>query len=427
MTRSRRFLLTMWEGGGTVPPQLGLAARLTAAGHLVHVLGDPTIGARADALGLGFTAWVQPPHRTNLEPDDDVFKDWEAANPLVMLRNARDRFMAGPAAAFADETAAVVDAFAPDLVLADGMILGSMIGAQGRGVPVAAVMPNIWMLPTPGVTPVGPGFQPAKTVLGRARDSIVRRVATRIFDGGLPALNAARSAHGLEPIDHLWDQVLACDRIFLLASRHFDAAAAHVPEHAAYLGPILDDPSWAEPFSYDWPEPDRPLVLVGLSSTFQDQVPLLRRVVAALSSLPVRAVITLGQMVDPDDVTSTSPHVQVVPSAPHGELLEQAKVVVSHCGHGTTMKALASSTPMVCIPMGRDQNDMAARVVDLGAGVRLSADDSVAAIAGAVGDMLRTGSHATAAGLMAGLLATEQRSVDIVGEIEASVPEAPAA
>ena len=47
-------------------------------------------------------------------------------------------------------------------------------------------------------------------------------------------------------------------------------------------------------------------------------------------------------------------------------------MVATHCGHGTTMRALAHGRPMLCLPMGRDQNDNnAARVAARGAGLRL--------------------------------------------------------
>lgn len=419
MTRPRRFLLAMWEGGGTVPPELGVADRLAAAGHEIHVLGDPTLRDRAESSGHGFTPWEAPPHRSTLDPDDDVFRDWELSNPLAMLRNARDAYMAGPARDFADETVAAIRSEGTDAVLVDAFILGAMVGAQARGLPVGVLMPNIWMLPTPGLTPVGPGFAPAKTVLGRTRDAFVRTMATRIFDGGLPALNAARAAHGLAPIDHLLDQVRLCDRVFVLTSPTFDYGSAHVPDHAVYLGPITDDPTWAEPLEIDWRDPTLPLVLVGLSSTFQDQTALLQRIVDALSSLPVRAVVTLGQMIDPSAVTSDDPDVVVVASAPHNPLLEEASVVVSHCGHGTTLKALASGTPLVCVPMGRDQNDTAVRVAHAGAGVRLAPKASSDRIATAISEVLENPSYAEAASRMATAIAQEQLCVDVVAELEA--------
>ena len=241
-------------------------------------------------------------------------------------------------------------------------------------------MPNIWIMPTPGTPSVGPGFAPAKTVLGRTGDAAMLRVVNRLFRGGLPAVNAARSAHGLAPLSSFYDQALSADRILVLSSPAFDYAAASVPANVRYVGPVLDDPDWAEPWTCPWPaDDDRPLVLVGFSSTYQNQGALLRRVVEALSTLPVRAVVTIGQMLDAHEVSSTD-NVVVVPSAPHSQVLIGASLAISHCGHGTTMKALAAGVPLVCIPMGRDQNDTAARVVHHGAGVRLSPGASASKI-----------------------------------------------
>jgi hypothetical protein len=37
----KHFLFVMFEGGGNVPPQLGIARRLVGRGHVVRVLADP--------------------------------------------------------------------------------------------------------------------------------------------------------------------------------------------------------------------------------------------------------------------------------------------------------------------------------------------------------------------------------------------------
>jgi MGT family glycosyltransferase len=114
-----------------------------------------------------------------------------------------------------------------------------------------------------------------------------------------------------------------------------------------------------------------------------DQLGVLRRIAEALGALPVRGVITTGPLIDPADVAAP-PNVQVLRAAPHREVLEHAAVAITHCGHGTTMKALAHGVPLVCVPMGRDQLDVAARVVARGAGVRVRAKASPAKLAAAV-------------------------------------------
>lgn len=425
-TQSRCFLMAMWEGGGTVPPELGVARRLIGRGHRVHVLADPTIGDEARAVGCTFTPWRRAPHRTSLDPSQDLLKDWETKNPFVMLKRARDRFLAGPAADFAADTTDAIEAVRPDAVVPDYLLLGSIIAAQAAGLPVAALVPNIWMVPTRGTPSIGPGFPPAKGAFGRTRDAAMLRIVNHLFNKGLPTLNAARATHRLPPLSSFYDQVLDADRILVLTSSAFDFAAPFVPGNVRYVGPILDDPGWAESWTSPWSDSNSdPLVLVGFSSTYQQQGPLLQRIVDALSSLPVRVVVTLGQMLEDCEIASTD-NVAVVRSAPHSQILEQASLVVTHCGHGTTMKALAAGVPMVCIPMGRDQNDTAARVTHHGAGVRLSPKASARTIRKAVEEVLHHDRFRAGAAQLASAIAEDAESTDIVDELEAVAEMTPA-
>ena len=375
--------------------------------------------AAAEEAGCTFSPWRRGPHRTSLDPSEDLLRDWETKNPLVLLKRVRDRFIAGPAADFAADTADAIASFGPDVVVPDAFLFGSVIAAQAASLPVALLVPNIWIMPTAGTPPIGPGFAPAKTVLGRTRDAALRRVVNRMFRAGLPPLNRARSAYGLAPLSSFYDQGLAADRILVLTSPTFDYASGSVPANVRYVGPILDDPNWVSPWKAPWPDlDDHPLVLVGFSSTYQNQGPLLQRIVDALSSLPVRAVVTMGQMLDADQVVPAD-NVAVVGSAPHAQILEQAALVVSHCGHGTTIRTLAAGVPMVCIPMGRDQNDTAARVVHHGAGVRLSPSASVAKIRQTVRDVLGRDRFRANAARLASAIADDRLTADLVIELEA--------
>ncbi len=344
-------------------------------------------------------------------------KDWETANPLVLLKRGIDRFIAGPAAEFAADTADAIADFRPDCVVPDAFMFGSIIAAQEAGLPVVPLVSNIWFLPSKGSPSFGPGFPPAKGTLGRTRDAAMLAVFNRMCARGLPKVNAARAQRGLAPLGSFYDQVLGADRILVLSSETFDYASASIPTNARYVGAILDDPSWAEPWQSPWTDGKDPQVLVGLSSTYQHQELLMQRIVRALSSLDVRAVVTLGRMLSPDTVASTS-NVAVVGSAPHSSLLEQASVVISHCGHGTTMRALRAGVPMVCIPMGRDQNDTAARVVHHGAGIRLSPRASSDRIRSAVQEVLSKPAFAMNARRLGAIMADEHRPDAAVLELE---------
>jgi MGT family glycosyltransferase len=266
------------------------------------------------------------------------------------------------------------------------MLFGPMVAAEAARIPCVVLSANVYLFPRPGVPPFGPGLLPATGIAGRIRDWAIRTVAMREFGKGAKTFNATRRALGLEPLRHPFDQLERVTQHLVMTSEAFDFRPTTPTPRVIYVGAALDDPGWAEPWASPWRADDpRPLVLVGFSTTFQNQADVLARVITALGALDVRAVVTAGPAIDAAALESR-PNVHVCASAPHSELLKQASAVVTHAGHGTVIRSLAAGVPLVCLPMGRDQNENAARVVHHGAGVRVKP----AATAEKIGQAVRT-------------------------------------
>ena len=412
------YLLAAWDGGGATPPLLDLARSLLARGHDVRILADPVLRDEVEAIGAAYVPWSRAPHRTAKGAEHDLFKDWETRTPFGAFARVRDRLMCGRAADVAADVTAELDRRPADVVVAEVVFLGALIAAEARGIPCAGLLTTLNPLPTEGLPPFGPALGPARGPVGRLRDGALARMTERLWDSGLGPVNAARAGYGLPPLAHTLDQIARPERVLLLTSAAFDRPrpAGAALGNLRYVGPRLHDPAW----SGGWTPPagDDPLVLVGLSSSYMRQEPVLRRAAAALGTLPVRGMITTGPEVDPAQVPAAA-NVTVVRAAPHREVMAHAAAVVSHCGHGTVMKALASGVPLVCLPMGRDQLEVAARVVALGAGVKLRAGASPAAIAGAVRTVLEEPAYRERARAMAHVLAEEERADRAVAELEA--------
>jgi len=384
----RRFLFTHWEGGGNTPPMLALVRRLVKRGHAVRVLGDPCNREEVEATGASFGSWTRAPRRTDKSPASDPLRDWEVKSPPAMIGRLRDRLFVGPSLAQAQDVLSELERFQADTIVTSEMLLGPMVAAESAGIPCVALAANVYLFPRPGVPPFGPGLLPASNALGRVRDWIIQTMAMRTFAKGTAQFNDTRSAVGLGPVRHPFDQLqrLACHLV--LTSAAFDFQATTPSSQIVYAGPELEDPAWTASWRSPWPPEDRrPLVLVGFSTTFQNQGDALRRAIEALAGLDVRAVVTAGPSIDIEALPS-APNVHVCQSAPHSELFKEAAVVVTHAGHGTVIRALAAGVPLVCLPMGRDQNDTAARVAYHGAGVRLNAGASPLKIRKAVADIL---------------------------------------
>lgn len=414
----KRFLFLMIEGGGNIPAQMSIARRLAARGHEVHVLADRPVEREAANAGCRFHTFVHAPQHNMRDRSADVVRDWEAASPMARLRRIGAHVMFGPSAGYARDLLETVDRVRPDAIAVDCLSFGAIIGAEKSGIPAALLVHFPFHPPAEGVTPFGLGLRPAGGPIGRLRDRALHAVMRRMFRFGLAPVNDARRKLGLAPLRDLLDQWHTLERSLVLTSREFDFVPPRLPEQVRYVGPQLDDPVWAEPWTPPWPADSwEPLVVVSLGSTYQRQERAFDAIVAALGRLPVRGLATLGALEPPR--MAAPENVTVVPSAPHTVVLPLASAVVCHGGHGTVMKALAHGLPLVVMSFGRDQIDNGARVEAAGAGLSIPAGASPARIARAVSRVLEEPGFREGARRMAAFIARDVEEDRAVAEMEA--------
>lgn len=366
-----RIVAVCWEGGGNVPPTLAAVRALADRGHDVRLIADDTMSAEAIAAGARFLPWRRAPNRPDRSPESCFVRDWETTDPLAGFQRGCERIFVGPAQSYAEDILEALAAEPSDILLGSDLLFGSMLAGEVAKIPTALLASNISLWPLPGHPPFGPGFQPARSAADRTRDAEVSAMVEQLWDGFLPDLNAARAHFGVAPLTHVLEQPLRAGRHLLATSCSFDFPTERLPNHVRYVGPLLEMPSWAHE---RWVSPParaiRPLVLVSFSTTNQGQADLLQRVISGLAKEPVDVVVTLGKALEGLRLQSSA-NVTILPNAAHDDILTKASVVVTHGGHGTVIRSLSHGVPLVVVPMGRDQNDNAARVDYHGAGLRL--------------------------------------------------------
>ena len=226
------------------------------------------------------------------------------------------------------------------------------------------------------------------------------------------SLPATRATAGLRPVadDRFVPDVLdRCAAVLGLMPEALDVPGGPDPANTHYVGPILSPADaalavagLARPGRRPPGEPARALITFG--STVQRQGEALIPVLDAFDRLradepELRALLTLGGVLDPNDVAAPS-SVEVAGHVPHGPILPAVDLVVGHGGLSTITGALAAGTPLVIIPQGRDQDDNAERVQRTGVGLALPRDAEPAAIAAAIRRVLHEPSFRIAAGRM---------------------------
>lgn len=424
MSAPKSFLLATWEGGGSVPPMLELARQLAERGHRVRVMSDACNHAESEAAGARFIAWSRAPSKPERSREFDTWDDWSQSNPADGFHNLMQNVLAGPALAYAQDLMAELKREPADLVVSSEMLFGVHLGCEALAQPFVLLAVNIPLFPLPGFIPLGPGLKPARTDEERAVHVQVLAMNEEMLAASLPAFNAARAALSLSPLARMTDQHAAAEAYYIATARAFDFAPKNVPAKVSYVGPLLGEPAWASPFNSPFPEGDgRPLALVSFSTTFQNHAGVLQRVIDAVAQLPMKAIVTLGGSIRPEEVRGAD-NVALLESAPHRAVLSSAALAVTHGGHGTVLKALAAGKPLLILPHGRDQQDNAVRVTERGAGLCLDRRAETSAIQTALSTLLQDPSYAAAAHVLGAEIRREIASSDLIAQLEARASRA---
>jgi UDP:flavonoid glycosyltransferase YjiC (YdhE family) len=372
-----QVLMVAFDGGGSLPPFLGLGQELHRRSHEVRCLGPQSLQGAVVRAGVAFRPLLQ-----------GAIFDPLARRPANQLREELERvfFDAG----YGQDLRAEVERGRPDIIIIDGFLIGAQATAEAMDVPYTLLMHTL------------PGF-------------LCQRLA-------LPAANTVRAQANLAPVtssEELWAHA---DRVLVASIQLLDNYAADGLPGLRYIGPIFESESRLEPATLaDVLQPGEPLVVVSFSTTYMDQERTLGRVIEALRHLPLQGLVTAGPAVELASLPVVG-NVTVRRWLPHATVLPQAALVITHAGHGTVARALSHGVPLLCLPFGRDQSFIAERVQALGAGLVASPDASAPALTTAITALLHDGSYRRAAQDVAvAMRAVGPGAANAATELEASV------
>ncbi|RZN25623.1 nucleotide disphospho-sugar-binding domain-containing protein [Bradyrhizobium sp. Leo121] len=402
---SYNFLVATWGDHGHLGPTLTAAQQLRARGHVVRFIARADARASVETAGFGFATWQRTPH---------VSPIGQATDPL---QYACDHLLFGPAAAQGADVRDEIRRATTDAVLTDMPLFGAVLAAEAEHIPCALLSPTISLRPLPGQPPIGSGLSAPRTPEERVAVEAASNRFAALMNEWLPMLNEARASLQLAPWADVMELFDRPARLLIAVSAAFDFAPDFLPSNVRYIGPLLDSSNWSKPWISPWSQGDRPRVLISFSTTNQDQTEALQRTINAAGRVDVDAVATLGPALE--DVTLQAPdNVTLLPSAPHDAAMKEASLVVSHGGHGTTSRALAHGLPLLVMPFGRDQGDIAARVEACGVGLVLPPTATEAEIAAAMTRLIREPQFLIAARRFKDIIAAEVSAAPLVGELE---------
>ena len=384
MKKNQNFLIVTIDGGGNLPPVLGFAKRLLKRGHNVHVLTEPCLEKVVKSYGLMYISFQE--YFTRTDRKEDIMNDWNAspfADPTL------DNVVFGSIESVVSETRKAIKMVNADILIADCLLPMSLIAAESLEIPKVILFHFPEYFPGPNRPPSFMGFLPGKGFLGKMRDRLLGKVFEQMFKKYLPKVNEVRKSYSLNKLESVTEMFADSEFRLIQTLKSFDFPIEPAPSNVRYTGPVLDDPDWTNSWDNPWSSDDpRPLVVISLSSTFQNQKATIQNAIDSLKDLEVRGLVTLGLALEEEKFEAPE-NVVVLKSAPHSLVFPHTDLVITHAGHGTIMRALSHGLPLICLPMGRDQNDNAAKISYHGCGLKLSPKSSPEKIQRAVKNILK--------------------------------------
>ncbi|HET9501506.1 MAG TPA: glycosyltransferase [Marmoricola sp.] len=356
-----RFLVYVTPAVGHTLPLVPGLLELQRRGHQVQLRVLPALVDSLRAAGLEALP-VAP------EVADVPVTDYRATTDTQRLAAGQVDLMErgrhdGP------DLAAAIDDFRPDALLVDTISYGALTTAEKSGLPRATLLPSVLPMVGRGIPPYGLGLAPMRGPVGRVRDAVLWRVMERMFGKAmLPGLNRLRRDAGLDELRSPHALLDRPDAVIAMTSPPLEYPRVDLPEHVHVVGFQAWDPPAERPPWLD--EPGDPWVLVTCSTEYQGDEDLARATVEAFRDEPVRVLLTLADAYDGAGLESAG-NVRVERFVPHGQVLPECAAVVCHGGMGIVGKAFRAGVPMVVVPFGRDQPEIARRVVQAGVGVSL--------------------------------------------------------
>jgi UDP:flavonoid glycosyltransferase YjiC (YdhE family) len=339
-----RFFLGAFGQPGHAFPMLALGAELAARGHQVTYETWSRWREHVEANGMRFLA----------APEYPVFPTRERPlNPYeaVVLATAQTR--------------PEVARCAPDAVIHDILTLAPALAGELESVPVATLIPHVYPVGASGLPPYAFGARLSRTAAGRAMWRAFDRPVQIGLRRGRDELNHARRQLGLGPVTRFHGGL--SEQLCLVGTLPQLEYPRHWPEHVHVVGPLM----WEPPFEPVQPPPGTaPLVLVAPSTAQDPEHRLLRAALAGLAKEPVRVLATWNRrrLTEPVAVPANA---RLVEWVSYASTMPGCALVICHAGHGTMVRALASSCRVLAVPHVGDMAENAARVDWAGAGVRL--------------------------------------------------------
>lgn len=325
---------------GHVNPTLPLVRELAARGHRVMYYETEEFRDKIEAAGAEFVSIepYMPPSPENI--GKVAGKDFASLIEMV----------SDTAIALDTRIAQDIQVHRPALFVGDSVCFWGKLFAQKYNIPfVCSTTTFAFNRHTARRMKQRPG-EILRMVFGMPH---IEKSMQRLRDHGYPVNSFIEVIQN----DEATDTIVYTSRLFQPSSETFG-------ENYAFVGPCVMQ-------RYPRAAHSRPLVYISLGTVLHNAPGFYKRCITALQRMDCDAILSVGHAVDSASLGALPPNVQVFPRVNQLEVLSRADVFLTHCGMNSVSESLLCGVPMVLFPQHSEEEAVAGRTEELGAGLRL--------------------------------------------------------
>jgi MGT family glycosyltransferase len=145
--------------------------------------------------------------------------------------------------------------------------------------------------------------------------------------------------------------------------KEFDFPSSHWPPQFHHTGPFHDGSGRSDP-DFPWDRlTGEPLIYASMGTLQNGLEGVFSTIVQAVGPRAgMQLVMSIGPVLEPQQIKSLPADAIVVDHAPQIELLKRSALCITHAGLNTTLESLTQGVPLVAIPITNDQPGVAARI-----------------------------------------------------------------
>lgn len=324
---------------GHTNPTLGLVRELTDAGHEVYYFSFPQFRQKIEEAGAVFIRCDENDFEMeDKENSDRVGKDIAYSVELIVSSTL----------ALDDLVAAKIAEIKPDLIVADSVAYWGKLAAMKYQIPFVSSTTTF------AFNRYSAGY------MKRGAGDLLKMLAA------MPKISKQINrlkAHGY-PVKGFLDIIQNDNETntIVYTSKYFQPCADTFSDRYHFIGPSI------RPITQPMKKTREKTVYVSLG-TVNRNPEFYRSCIHALSRTDWQIIVSLGS--DTEEFGTIPENIELYPSVDQMAVLSIADAFITHCGMNSVSEALYFNVPLILCPQTSEQEAVARRAEELGAGLRL--------------------------------------------------------